>query len=343
MHQMVSLLQCGDGTAASGVFRKLRVKDLVVQVEALYLPWISDASATENTSSTPTADGTIATVTTANGAAAAAATVASTTVPTDLPPRGRARARADRNGVAGRSSDEISGDAEGIGSGGGGGGVINAATDAGATSPTAGAEGEAIVDSGTAGSVLERAGKKFLPALSLSLSPRPTTTTTATLGSIPGTSGNRASPQRSRAPSPEECGGGDAKKEVPTLSLRMDAEDVPPRLPAPLSGAASNMRERLAALRAGAAGGSLSPPRMSIVTKPFRRAVNKINVAMSAAEEAISSAAGTAPAESSKSSRPADDACGAAAAGAVAGAILEAASPGDGERVMASSPEPGGE
>lgn len=39
MYQMVSLLQCGDGAVASKVLRKRRVKDLVVQVEALYLPW----------------------------------------------------------------------------------------------------------------------------------------------------------------------------------------------------------------------------------------------------------------------------------------------------------------
>lgn len=41
MYQMVSLLQCGDGSAASKVLRKRRVKDLVAQVESLYLPWNS--------------------------------------------------------------------------------------------------------------------------------------------------------------------------------------------------------------------------------------------------------------------------------------------------------------
>ena len=39
MYQMVSLLQCGEGGAASKVLRKRRVKDLVAQVESLYLPW----------------------------------------------------------------------------------------------------------------------------------------------------------------------------------------------------------------------------------------------------------------------------------------------------------------
>ncbi|CAN0517874.1 unnamed protein product [Ectocarpus sp. 12 AP-2014] len=38
MYQMVSLLQCADGAVASKVLRKRRVKDLVAQVEALYLP-----------------------------------------------------------------------------------------------------------------------------------------------------------------------------------------------------------------------------------------------------------------------------------------------------------------
>lgn len=37
MYQMVSLLQCADGAVASKVLRKRRVKDLVAQVEALYL------------------------------------------------------------------------------------------------------------------------------------------------------------------------------------------------------------------------------------------------------------------------------------------------------------------
>lgn len=45
MYQMVSLLQCGDGAVASKVLRKRRVKDLVVQVEALYLPWKDSSSA----------------------------------------------------------------------------------------------------------------------------------------------------------------------------------------------------------------------------------------------------------------------------------------------------------
>ncbi|CAN0189021.1 unnamed protein product [Scytosiphon promiscuus] len=39
MYQMVSLLQCSDGAVASKVLRKRRVKDLVAQVELLYLPW----------------------------------------------------------------------------------------------------------------------------------------------------------------------------------------------------------------------------------------------------------------------------------------------------------------
>lgn len=39
MYQMVSLLQCSDGAVASKVLRKRRVKDLVAQVEMLYLPW----------------------------------------------------------------------------------------------------------------------------------------------------------------------------------------------------------------------------------------------------------------------------------------------------------------
>lgn len=39
MHQMVSLFQCGDGSAAAKVLRKRRVRDLVSQVESLYLPW----------------------------------------------------------------------------------------------------------------------------------------------------------------------------------------------------------------------------------------------------------------------------------------------------------------
>ncbi|CAM9254964.1 unnamed protein product, partial [Laminaria digitata] len=39
MYQMVSLLQCAEGGPASKVLRKRRVKDLVAQVESLYLPW----------------------------------------------------------------------------------------------------------------------------------------------------------------------------------------------------------------------------------------------------------------------------------------------------------------
>lgn len=45
MYQMVSLLQCADGAVASKVLRKRRVKDLVAQVEALYLPWKDCSSA----------------------------------------------------------------------------------------------------------------------------------------------------------------------------------------------------------------------------------------------------------------------------------------------------------
>lgn len=45
MYQMVSLLQCADGAVASKVLRKRRVKDLVTQVEALYLPWKDCSSA----------------------------------------------------------------------------------------------------------------------------------------------------------------------------------------------------------------------------------------------------------------------------------------------------------
>lgn len=44
MYQMVSLLQCSDGAVASKVLRKRRVKDLVVQVESLYLPWKNSGS-----------------------------------------------------------------------------------------------------------------------------------------------------------------------------------------------------------------------------------------------------------------------------------------------------------
>lgn len=39
MYQMVSLFQCGDGSAAAKVLRKRRVRDFVSQVESLYLPW----------------------------------------------------------------------------------------------------------------------------------------------------------------------------------------------------------------------------------------------------------------------------------------------------------------
>ncbi|CAB1113338.1 unnamed protein product [Ectocarpus sp. CCAP 1310/34] len=43
MYQMVSLLQCADGAVASKVLRKRRVKDLVAQVEALYLPCLKES------------------------------------------------------------------------------------------------------------------------------------------------------------------------------------------------------------------------------------------------------------------------------------------------------------
>ena len=45
MYQMVSLLQCGDGSAAAKVLRKRRVRDLVAQVESLYFPRITASGA----------------------------------------------------------------------------------------------------------------------------------------------------------------------------------------------------------------------------------------------------------------------------------------------------------
>ncbi|CAN0311895.1 unnamed protein product, partial [Hapterophycus canaliculatus] len=44
MYQMGSLLQCSDGAVAAKVLRKRRVRDLVAQVESLYLPWEDDGS-----------------------------------------------------------------------------------------------------------------------------------------------------------------------------------------------------------------------------------------------------------------------------------------------------------
>lgn len=54
MYQMVSLLQCADGAVASKVLRKRRVKDLVAQVEALYLPcWKESGGGTGASSGQP--------------------------------------------------------------------------------------------------------------------------------------------------------------------------------------------------------------------------------------------------------------------------------------------------
>ncbi len=78
MYQMVSLLQCGDGAVASKVLRKRRVKDLVLQVEALYLPWKDCSSAL---SAKAAASGASVAAAAAAGVGGAAAAVGSVALP----------------------------------------------------------------------------------------------------------------------------------------------------------------------------------------------------------------------------------------------------------------------
>lgn len=105
MYQMVSLLQCGNGAVASKVLRKRRVKDLVAQVESLYLPWKDRSSALKPP--TPSVS-----------AAGGASTTSTSTAAVHWPSGGRGVSSVE----VGRSSSSNGG---GGGDGGGDGGVLS--------------------------------------------------------------------------------------------------------------------------------------------------------------------------------------------------------------------------
>lgn len=241
MYLMVSLLQCGDGSAASGVFRKLRVQDLVTQVEALYQPWESsdagDAAISVPSDTTPPrgargASG--ATLSPSMAAAAVAATVG-TGVKTE----------------AGTSRGADEGTSEGAG-------VSDAAV------VTTG-------DFGTRKTIMEKAGK-FLP----SLSPRPSRAT------APKTVEEASRPKGSPMTSGAAEGSHNSPNPKPE-SLFAGKGDISPR-------PGGTMRERMALLRSPA---TLSPPRIDIITNPFRRAVEKINGVRSAEASTTADSRGT--------------------------------------------------
>lgn len=124
---MVSLLQCGDGSAASGVFRKRRVKDLVVQVEALYHRTM--ATTTTNPQSCNITDGAIpkstTTTTTATHNAGINSAPPVVALSAGLPPRasaGSALVRADDvRHTLGKDGNSTVGNADTASATGGGG------------------------------------------------------------------------------------------------------------------------------------------------------------------------------------------------------------------------------
>lgn len=221
MNQMVCLFRCGDGSAASGVLRKHRVKDLVVQVEALYHAPTTTESA-----------------------------VPSEAKLNDTPsPKRNAPAGAAAMAGAGISTSTI------------------------ATCPTA--EPRVEVVGGATRLDEDDVGRK-------EISPSDATA----VGSAISESG--------ASEAGGEGGSGDFRKVGRHESeskgyLKIEEQTVDPSSP-PMAIPDGTGKKGFLKTGRGAIGGfsgALSPPKMSMMANPFRRAVDRFNGAMSSAENAI--------------------------------------------------------
>lgn len=274
MHQMISLLKCGDGSAASGVFRKLRVKDLVPKVERLYLtlasPEAGDAISPSLAVSVPTPNdvspprgasgssgGTVsphggpdsaacapasAAPTAAAAAATAAAVAAATAASSAATSSGGASSNEDsrtksESSNSGRGPPRSTSE-EGVEQGRHGGDKASDA--AGASEPATPRR-----------TIIRKAGK-FFPSMS------PRRPQAGLWGS--GASATGAGSQRAQA-SP------DVKIDASSSSGVSGTEKSAAKTP-------GSMRERMAMLRSSSA---MSPPRIPLIANPFRRTVERIN------------------------------------------------------------------
>lgn len=251
MYQMVSLLRCGDGSTASGVLRKHRVRDLVLEVESLYHPQTSPANTGgdrggSNTPS-PRPNANCSDGGSDNGTTSSPKRSTSTAASTNT------EAAAGRAAVAG-------------GGRGGGKPPLNGGGSA------KGHDG-AYVD----GKEILRDGNEVVPAAG---------------GSVNRDNSSSVYGGGVEADGPSNVSEGDRRSAASALTVearRVDASAPPPPLATPdgsgKKGFLTVGRGRVGGM--GAFGGALSPPSVSMMASPFRRAVNRFNGAMSSAENTI--------------------------------------------------------